>query len=252
MEEKIEYPQFAKEIFKKAKVAVLCPVFGRLDYRFMLSLANLIGHSCQHGVTYVGMTVAHRFKTVAARNRLLDSVKDVDGVTHLLWIDEDHTFKPNLLCNLLSRDRNYITPLMFQKIPPHYTTIYQKDKEVEFGYHSFIRWPKAIFEVDGTGFGCVLMRKEVPFKLEPPYFEEKTGAFGHDLHFCSKLKEKGINLFCDGTQDIKHIAYVAPEYGLDDYMKFQPGEIAKVKTSNISKKLAKADGGEGVIENAIL
>lgn len=189
----------------------------------------MIGHSIKNGVNYEGISIAYRSKTVAARNRLVKAVKDLDDITHFFWLDDDHTFKPNLLCNLLSRNKDYIAPLMFQKTAPHYPTIYQMSENVEYGYHCFIKWPRAIFEIGGSGFGAVLMRKSVMDKVKEPYFEEKTGAYGQDLHFCSKLRKLGVRLFCDGTQDIKHIGYLAPELGIENFLQYQGAELEKVK-----------------------
>ncbi len=242
-EKSIEYPKQVKEIFKKARVVILVPVFARIDFRFLLSVCNLIGHSTQNGIHYVGMTVAHRSKTVAARNRLVESVKGYKDITHYLWIDDDHTFKPNILCNLLARERDYIAPLMFQKLPPHYPTIYQVDPERKHGYHAFIKWPKAIFEVSATGFGMVLMKKSLMDKIKPPYFEETTGEYGQDLHFCSKLRDLGIRMFCDGTQDVKHITYVAPDVGIEEFMKYQQGELDKVKSHLAERGIKDEKGG---------
>jgi len=225
-----EYPKWAKELFKQARVAILVPVFAQCDFRFVLSLSNLIGHMTQHGVHFVGITIAHRSKTVAARNRLVNAIKDFDDITHLLWLDDDHTFKPNLACNLLSRNKDYICPLQFQKIPPFYPTVYQVSENDKHGYHCYIKWPRAIFEISASGFGAVLMKKNIIDRMKMPYFEEKTGGYGQDLHFCSKLRDMGIHMFCDGTQDINHLTYVAPETGIGDFMKYQDAELAKVKS----------------------
>jgi len=198
----------------------------------MISAVNMVGHATQNGVRFAGMGVAHRGKTTGSRNRLMETALATKDATHFLWIDDDHVFKPNILCNLLSRKVGMICSLMFQKIPPHYPTIYQVSKESEHLYHCFVKWPRAVFRIDGCGFGCVLMTREVAEQVKPPYFEEQTGQYGQDLHFCYKLRKLGIPIYCDGTQSILHAGYEVPMYGEEDFMKYQAGELDKVRKHN--------------------
>ena len=241
------YPKEALDIFKKAHVALLVPVFDKPDYRFMLSIVRMVAHSVEMGVHMAGMAVAHRSKTVSARNRLMKATlerKDVP-ITHLLWMDDDHAFEPNILCNLLSRDKEYICSLMFQKLAPHYPTIYRVSDKDKHGYHAYIKWPRSVFRIDAGGFGFVLMKRETAAKIKPPYFEEQTGAFGQDLHFCSKLRDLGIPMYCDGTQSVLHIGYEPPVYGEVDFMRYQEAELKKV-ADHVKK--TQADHGETKVE----
>jgi hypothetical protein len=238
-----EYPPEVKEIFKKTKIVVLVPVFDKPDYRFMMSLVNLVGHSTQMGVGFIGMAVAHRSKTVGARNRLMEAALATKDATHFLWIDDDHIFGANILCNLLARGKDYIVPLAFQKLPPHYPVIYRVTPDNKNLYNAYVKWPKAIFRVDGAGFGMVLMSRKVAEQVKRPYFEEKTGEYGQDLHFCSKMRDLGIQMFCDGTQNILHIGYTPDAYGEADFMKYQAEELKKV--NDYFKKDPKSNNEEG-------
>lgn len=235
------YPKHVKAILEKANVAILIPVFDKIDYRFLMSLSNLIGHSVKNGVNYAGISIAHRSKTVSARNQLIKSAVGDKDITHFLMIDDDHTFNANLLCNLLSRDKDFICAVATQKSPPFYPVIYKKSASSEHLYHSYLKWPKAVFEVDACGFGCVLIKRQIFEEMEYPWIEEKTGTYGHDLHFCSKMRAKGIPMYCDGSQAIKHLGHETPEVGVEDFFKYQPRLLEE--TANYVRE----NGGENEV-----
>lgn len=224
-----QYPRHIRKILEKTNVAILTPIFSTVDYRFVQSITNMVGHSVKNGMGYAGMAISHRSKTVSARNQLIKSIIEDKTITHCLLLDDDHTFKANLLCNLLSREKDFICAVATQKSPPYYPVIYRLSDNGKHSYHSFIAYPPAIFEIDGCGFGCVLIKKSIFDSMEHPWIEEKTGEYGHDLHFCSKLRDRGIKMFCDGTQEINHIGHTPDEFGPDDFRKYQPELLKKTR-----------------------
>ena len=70
------------------------------------------------------------------------------------------------------------------------------------------RWKaKSVFEVDGIGAGCMLVRTEVFPKIEPPWFKVVDTAQGEngyplfiddDRWFCMKVREAGYRILADG------------------------------------------------------
>lgn len=235
--ERIEYPKEIKEFFKTVSFIILTPIYERVDYRFIPCLTNLVAHTVQNGCTYKGFCTVHRTKTVGARNRLLEAAMDKTDAKYFVWIDDDHLFNENLLCNLLARQQDYICPIMTQKLPPYYATVYQESKHDKHGYHNYIDWPDGVFEIDASGFGFVVMKREIVSKLTRPYFEEKTGSYGQDLFFCSKLKEKGIKMYCDGSMAVDHISHEAPVVGVKDYGKYKEKIIEENTKALIDKEV---------------
>ena len=76
------------------------------------------------------------------------------------------------------------------------------------GRGAFWKWKAGdVFEVDGAGLGCMLVKTEVFSKIDKPYFkitddptrkgEVISNAGTEDIYFCSKLRSAGYKILAD-------------------------------------------------------
>ena len=59
-------------------------------------------------------------------------------------------------------------------------------------------------EVDITGGGCMLIRREIFHKVSEPWFAPEF-KFGTDIQICNKAKEAGYTVWCDTSLKIGHL-----------------------------------------------
>lgn len=59
-------------------------------------------------------------------------------------------------------------------------------------------------KVDVTGGGCMLIRKEVFYKVPEPWFAPEF-EYGTDIQICKKARESGYTVWCDTSLEIGHV-----------------------------------------------
>lgn len=190
------------------KVAVGIPSHGEVSSLTTHSLARMMmqaGAGAAHdlveqvGVYMVTNTYIHR-----AREELAEQALKVDA-THILWIDADMTFPQDALFRLLQHDKD-IVGVNYSKrgLPPEFTAAKHIDWETDEDSEKLVTASDStgLEEVDGIGFGLVLMKTHVFNRLasERPWFwyEQKDyGHVGEDTYFCKLAQDVGISIYVD-------------------------------------------------------
>jgi len=126
---------------------------------------------------------------------------------YLFSVDSDIVFKPDTLKKMLSYDKPMVSGLYIQRIPgQHILELYSGGRNISY---DTIRG-KGLIEVDGCGFGCVLVKSEVIKKIGYPQFVYKSAidhknTLSEDNYFCMKAKENGFKIFADTSILCEHI-----------------------------------------------
>lgn len=144
------------------------------------------------------------------RNLIADWV--VKGFDYLFSVDSDIAFPPNTLKKLLSHDRDVVSGLYIQRKPgQHILEIYEAN---DHGGVSNIPYGKLkgrnLVEVQGCGFGCVLVKAEVLKTIGYPQFKYRSAldhnhTISEDVDFCKKALAKGFRIWADATIKCRHI-----------------------------------------------
>lgn len=166
------------------------------------------------------------------RNQLVDKLLERPHATHLLFLDSDETFPPDIGYRLLLRQKPIITALRFTRgdfqMPQVYRhagkhpnrlgeptdrfesmaeEVYQflKAHQVPSGVNSYIiNTDDGLKRIDGCGCGAVLVAREVFEKIEYPWFRLAKGV-GEDFYFCLKAAEAGYEIWADLSVLCGHI-----------------------------------------------
>jgi len=177
---------------------------------FARCLANLVAYSWMHGLKVYQFGYTERMVVHWARNHLAEIVKDRkneytgEPFTHVLWLDDDHAFNPDMLCRLASHDVDCVSALYFGREENHLPVVYVKDKNPDkYKHYPLIVPPETLAEVDAVGFGAFLMRRDVLDRFDGPWF--KFENCGEDIYFCVNAKEAGVRIFLDGGYRIGHL-----------------------------------------------
>lgn len=125
---------------------------------------------------------------------------------YILWLDSDMAFGSDLLTRLMKdidEGKDFVTGLYYRRRAPFTPVVYTKIDPFE----ELDEIPDEMFEVDGCGFGCVLMKvsmlKDIIDK-EHNCFVPLPGH-GEDLSFCIRAKRQGYKLWCDPSLKLGHI-----------------------------------------------
>ena len=189
------------------KTLIAIPCLDTLDVHFVRSLVSL---------KQTGETVISFFSNSLvydARNKLAQQAIDV-GADYILWLDSDTVFEPDTLAEMLKaiEGKDYITGIVHRRRPPFNPCIY---KTIRLGVdgENFVEqyddYPKdSLFEIDGSGFACVLMRTEMIKQIiarDHTLFSPILG-FGEDISFCIRAKRAGYKLHCYSKIQCGHVS----------------------------------------------
>ncbi len=144
-----------------------------------------------------------------ARQQSIEWAKSIEA-THLLCIDDDMQFTPDVVDSLLSHDVdivgcNYVSkatrkPLV-HGIDGQQVSSLGKDGIQEIGW---------------LGFGMVLIKlepiKDIPAPLfETRWMEDRQDFIGEDFYFCGKVRAHGVKVYVDHDASVK-ITHIGDSY----------------------------------------
>ena len=149
-----------------------------------------------------------------ARNQL-GQLAVTEKTDFVLWLDSDVIFPDTLMIDLMEdlKGRDIVTAIYHMRRPPYMPVIWSKlrmgltaeERESEV----VIEYPEdELFEVEGCGFGAVMMRTEVLKTVLDKYnnlFEPISG-YGEDLSFCLRARGCGYKIWCDPRIQVGHKA----------------------------------------------
>ena len=139
------------------------------------------------------------------RNMIVQKFLAIKDCDYLMMIDSDIIPTPDIL-KLVDFEKDIITPLMlvFQKdsLIPLYL---KRNLDGIYDAGNYLE-EKGLQEVDATGTGCIIIKREVLEKLEYPFRNEydRDGIkkLGNDLSFCQRAKKLGFKVWV-------HLDYIA-------------------------------------------
>ena len=138
------------------------------------------------------------------RNLIADWGKNYD---YLFAVDSDIVFPKDTLELLLTANKDIISGLYIQRIEnTHSLELYGKNGRINY---EDIK-DKGLIEVEGCGFGCVLINSRVLKRMEYPHFLythalDHNETYSEDYYFCGKAKSLGYKIFADTSILCKHI-----------------------------------------------
>lgn len=186
------------------KLMIAIPTLDFVHFEFARCLAGLVRQLEHDGVDFdvcfVGGTLVYKGRDTLAA----DAVNK--GYTHVLWLDADMVFEPDVFDQLLRHGKDFVTGVYRSRHIPYHSTIFSSLDPVEW----VEEFPEELFEIRACGFGCVLVETELirkVFRKDGTAFHPVDG-FGEDIAFCTRAKELGSELWCDPTIKLGHIGHV--------------------------------------------
>jgi len=191
--------------------------------RFTDSLIDLIDYTKSQG-HQVDRIRTYRDNVTFARNKIASQAFDGE-YDFLFFVDDDMTFKADLLCNLIESQKktnaDIIAGLAFLRREPHEPSMFMLASDNRT-YNPVVMWATGhTIEVDAVGMACTLITRQALRKVAITSQSHKNivGFFdnlentGEDLRFCFKAKQEGMSIFCDTSQLVGHIVEKEISFG---------------------------------------
>lgn len=132
---------------------------------------------------------------------------------YILMIDDDMTFEPSLIDDLISNKKDIIGVAYHPR-----TDMQGKLKFLDETHYIKLEQStdpkyKKTFECHATGTGIILINCEVFRKTPRPWFAFETyetgcNKLGEDWYFCKEAKEAGYKIFTDPRIKVGHLGEV--------------------------------------------
>lgn len=197
------------------RVLVSMPSMGNPSFKTLQSLVRYASSEKNHQPVFhfPEGSVLHRARNmavVAAINQNCD---------YLMFIDDDMTFLPDSIDTLISRDKDIIGGLCFQRKEPLTPVAKHRENNRIYNYtFNEIKDFDKPFEVYATGTGFLLIKAEVLKQLNPPHFyfakhkdfmlealPYPEDDMSEDTSFMIKAQTAGFEVWVDPTVFVGHV-----------------------------------------------
>lgn len=133
---------------------------------------------------------------------------------YILWLDSDMMFEPDTLERMMAtmqeKKLDILSGIYYRRRHPFSPVLLKKlsiDENNFAEYENYNEYPEDdIFEIEGMGFGCVLMSSDVLFDVAAKYKDwfSPLGRVGEDLSFCWRARQCGYKIFADPSIQLGH------------------------------------------------
>ena len=133
---------------------------------------------------------------------------------YILWLDSDMMFEPDILEKMLAKmqekNLDILSGIYYRRRHPFSPVLFKKfsvDENNFATFENYNSYPEDdIFEVEGIGFGCVLMSSDVLFDVAAQFKDwfSPLGRVGEDLSFCWRARQCGYKIFADPEIQLGH------------------------------------------------
>lgn len=191
------------------KLLIAIPTMDTVPVEFMKSLIRLTQKLSADGVDY---TVAIESGTLVymARDRLAGKAVN-EGYSHVLWLDSDMVFEPELLDDLMFSGKDFVTGIAHGRRKPFCSCLFKDINLDNLTLWKLEEYPKDTFEVAGCGMACCLISTEIikQVMLINGTAYNPIPQYGEDLSFCKRATALGFKIYAEPTVRLGHIAHIA-------------------------------------------
>ena len=155
----------------------------------------------------------------AARNR--NCICEMATGDWILFLDDDHSWEPDMLMRLLDREVDAVTALYCRRYPPYAPVIYETFEPPAMKLYQWrdLANRTGLLEIGACGAGGLLIRRralealgQFPFRVGnangPEWDETEPDGMHEDTGFCLRLRQAGFKLYVDLDVSAGHLTGV--------------------------------------------
>ena len=189
-----------------SKILICVPCMDMVASGFAQSLAMLQKGGHETAICFECGSLVYD-----ARNKLAKRAIEM-GADYTMWFDSDMIFQPDTMLKLLEHkdEGGIISGVYFRRSPPYTPVVFAKCNVRERSWADLEEMPTELSEVEGVGFGCVLVCTDVLMSIAAKqwrWFEPLKG-FGEDLSFCWRARECGYKILLDPSVKCGHVGNI--------------------------------------------
>lgn len=191
------------------KILIAVPLPESVSNSFYSNLIEIISYTKKHlpGLEELSYSTKSGVRTDKNRNVLIDEALE-NNYDYILWLDADMVYPVDIIVKYFQQPFKIIGCVYFKRKYPYHPVLYVNGTNPIKPYKMVDPTklePNKIYEVDGLGFGGVMVDTEVyrtmggdkymnyGLNYHLPY--ETTDQLTHDLVWCKKAKEYGYKIF---------------------------------------------------------
>ena len=190
------------------RLLIAIPTLDYVHFEFMKSLIALTTRLKDEHISF-DVEIQGGTLVYVARDKLANKAIN-EGYTHVLWIDSDMIFTADLLDDLMFSGKDFVSGICHARRPPHFSCLFKSIDLAHLERYEDDDYPKDTFEIEGCGFGCVLMKvdvlKAVNHSCGACFLPMKE--FGEDIAFCKRARDIGIKLYAEPSVRLGHIGHI--------------------------------------------
>ena len=185
------------------KLLIAIPTVDYIHHMFVESLVKLSSRLTSEGIEH---DICFQSGTLLYLERDALVWKAIDGgYTHMLWLDADMVFDEDVFDKLYKTGKDFVSSV--------YVSRHGKNGPVLFDNlglsHRFESYPDDTFRIEGCGFGCVLMKTDIPEYIMNQYGTcfVPNRDYGEDLAFCEKVLKHNFEMWATSKVFVGHIGH---------------------------------------------
>lgn len=191
------------------KLLIAIPCMDTIPTAFMRSLVRLENKLRKDGVDF-DVSIEGGTLVYIARERLAGSAVN-KHYSHVLWLDSDMVFEPDLLDKLMLSGHDFVTGIACGRRKPFVSCVFKTLEMQKLALFGWDEMPQEAFEVAGCGFACVLQTTDTIKRVFCQYGTafSPIRQYGEDLSFCLRAGELGIKMYAEPRAELGHMGHIA-------------------------------------------
>ena len=187
------------------KIVVGVPCRDEVHTTFAYDLAMAIStHNRNHPDDEIVLSMK-RGTLIADQRHDLAKQALLEEADYLLMLDSDMRFPHDIIHHMVSRDKDILAACSATRKHPAKTNAF---RSIRPSLNLWIdKGSKGLHEVAAVGTAIMLIKTEVFFRMDLPFFEIVWDDYfqhfmGEDVYFCAKARQAGFKVWVD--QDLSH------------------------------------------------
>ena len=185
------------------RLMIAIPSFDQMQTAFVACLLKLVNKLHDDHVDFAveikAGTLVHTARDALAGKAIQE------GFTHVLWLDADMIFEPELLDDLMFSGKSFVTGICHSRRLPYATCVFADITKDNTRWEG--PYPSDTFEIAGCGMACVLMETQILQDVFNSYLTCFTPlkSYGEDLAFCLRASGLGYKIYAEPSVRVGHI-----------------------------------------------